>query len=209
MPYSAHTLAVVYGTLLEATGQPTEIWQVGVRLTGVTDLDAYADAIIDTVHQWWVLSDNLMSTSAILDGIKVAAVTATGTAPAIDRPASDHPTGPSAATLPNFCSVAITWETADPKSKGGRGRIYPPIAPTFTGSSILTNKAANCASAGVSLLDALTGGQTLQEATPVVASKVYGTLKPIVAASADCIIDTQRRRRNQLVEFRQTQPYPS
>lgn len=210
MAYAPHTYAFFGGTLLEVSGQPTEIWQTGVRVTGVDDLEAYLaalggnnDDVPGTISQWWLVADNATMISATLDWVKVAAVTATEQAPALTHFYSSPIPGTREAAYPNFVTTAITLETATPSGPGGRGRVYPPLSIGYTGGSISTANAHNVASTGVSLMDAMSGGGTLG-AVPVVASKRYGTNLPIVACSADCILDTQRRRRNQLVEFRQT-----
>lgn len=210
MAYADHLYVFFGGELVETSGQPSEIWQTGVRVTGVTDPAAYLAAIggnndddLGTIHQWWRTTDNMCSSSAKLAFVSVAEVTATGQAPALTHNYSDDITGPNGPSIPNFVTACITLETATPKAHGGRGRIYPPLTMAFTGSSISTAVANQVATSGTSLMDALTGGGTLS-AVPVVASKTYGTLLPIVACSADCILDTQRRRRNQLLEFRQT-----
>ena len=209
MAYTAHTLVIVGGTLLESASQPEEIWQFGVRCTGVADDAAYLAALggdnganPGTIRQWWGTAANGMSSSAQLEFVKVAHVTPTTQEPALTHRYADPIAGPNQAFLPNFCCVAITLEAADPKSVGGRGRIYPPNGYQFVGSTISAVSVGQAAAAGVSLMDALTGGGTIN-AQPVVASRKYGSLEPIVACSADAIIDTQRRRRNQLTQFRQ------
>lgn len=211
MAYAAHTLVTFGGDLIEASGQPNEIWQSGMRIDGVTDLAAYLDALAGdgtgdtgTIPQWWKVSANFNSTSARLQWVKVAAVTPTGQDPALTKNMNSPINGSTFPTYPNFVTVSYTMETADPKSHGGRGRCFVPNAFSFTGSSIDAGTAANAATAGVSLVDAMSGGGTLG-AVPVVASRKYGTLKPIVAVSADCILDTQRRRRNNLLELRHTE----
>ena len=210
MPYAPHTLIRIGGSLLENTSQPTEIWQIGIRCTGVTDLAAFLAALggdddtnPGTIHQWWGTALNLMSTQATLNFVSVAAVSATSQAPALVHNYPSPIPGPQAATVPNFVSLCITLETANPKGPGGRGRVYPPNAPGYVGGSVDAGGVKYVADSGVSLIDACTGGGTLS-AVPVVASKTYGTLHPIVACSADAILDTQRRRRNQLTPFRQT-----
>lgn len=210
MPYAAHTYAFFGGTLLETAGQPTEIWQTGVRVTGVTDLAAYLaalggnnDDVDGTIKQWWLVADNATMASATLDWVRVAAVTPTEQEPALTHFYSSPIPGTREAAYPNFVTTCITLETAVPSSDGGRGRVYPPLSIGYTGGSISTANAHNVAETGVSLMDAMSGGGTLS-AVPVVASKKFGTLKPVTACSCDCILDTQRRRRNALIEFRQT-----
>lgn len=211
MPYAAHTLVTIGGTLLEAAGQPNEIWQIGVRVDGVQGQEqAYLDALADdtstggTITQWWLTSANCLSNSAVLNYVKVAAVLPNQQLPALTHNFTTPHRGPNEAQLPNFVSMAITLEGANPKAPGNRGRVYPPNTVPFSGSSTDTSQPQKIAASGVSLVDALSGGGTLG-AIPVIASKKYGTLVPIVACSADCILDTQRRRRNQLLEFRQTE----
>ena len=204
MTYLGHELVRFGGRLIEASGQPNEIWQCGVRVVGVSDLQTYLDAVAPLLMQWWRLADNKNAQWAWLDYVTVATVTPTGQDPALRHTYDTPYQGPSQSIYPNFVTVSYTWETASPLAPGGRGRIYVPNAWQYVGSTLTADVAMDAAQAGVSLLDALSGGQSIEGVTPIVASKKYGTNKNIVACSVDCILDTQRRRRNQLTEYRQT-----
>ena len=107
--------------------------------------------------------------------------------------------GGSGQFAPAFCSLAFTWETAKLRGPGHRGRIYPPNPAGTLGTALRVNDSTRDtgAAAGKALLAVLhnASGANGTKPSPVVASKVDGSLTPITGCSCDNIVDVQRRRK--------------
>src|SRR5664279_1514445 len=111
--------------------------------------------------------------------------------------------GGSTHTMPGYCSVAYTWETAVKRGPGHRGRIYPPNAAGLEVLHAFTMSDASAtasATAGAALLTILknASGANGTKGKPVVASKIGGQLVTITGVSVDNIFDIQSRRKNRI-----------
>ena len=110
----------------------------------------------------------------------------------------------SAATLPCQCAIVVTLRTAL-ATRSGRGRIYVPytgaavLSTTRTGDTAVINGLVDALGA---YYDAVTGDSP--DTIPVVVSQTLTTYNQIVSVDADAVIDTQRRRRNQITSTRHT-----
>jgi len=108
--------------------------------------------------------------------------------------------GTSAATsCPYQCSPVVSFRTAT-LSRAGRGRIYaaPPAVAVITDGRLTSTAAGNLADSAQAMLQALdTGG-----CTPVIYHRAAGTTTNITTIDVGDVVDTQRRRRNKLIEVR-------
>jgi|SRR5664279_691300 len=214
MAYTPHVLFAFGGSW--ATDS-SEVWECTVRLKAdggggdTLDCAAYLTATATQMSSWFSASDNGMSTAATLRWIKANHIGADGNyADKTTTHVYDYGTpstgGVLAGSIPGFCSLAYTWETANARGPGHRGRIYPPNNTYNPSSSVFkvsgTAATANAA-AGAQLLNALkaSSGAGLT-ATPVIASKVNGAIVNITGCTSDNIYDVQRRRKNRVVGTR-------
>jgi hypothetical protein len=111
---------------------------------------------------------------------------------------------PVSANLPTQCAVVVSLKTASSGPRF-RGRMY---MPPFTAASLTTDgrlltatrdSLATAAAAWLTSIKATTPGWV-----PVVYSRTGGSTTAVTAVAVGDVIDTQRRRRADLVEARKT-----
>lgn len=111
--------------------------------------------------------------------------------------------GTGAPNMPPQCSVVTTLQTNIP-TRRGRGRLYWPALAAEIDSSTLrisTGAAQGIAgSVGAWLQDVADAFGTATPIQPAVVSEVGAMATPIVSVRVGDVIDTQRRRRDQLLE---------
>ena len=213
MAYTPHVLFAFGGSWVT---DPSEVWECTVRLRAdggggdTLNCAAYLTATATQMSSWFHASENYISTEATLRWIKANHIGADGTY--VDKTTTnvyDYAVPSTGGVLqggaPGFCSLAYTWETANARGPGHRGRIYP-LNNVFNplGAFKVSNAMASAnAVAAVMLLNALraSSGAGLT-ATPVIASKINGAIVDIVGATSDNIYDVQRRRKNRIVGTR-------
>lgn len=117
--------------------------------------------------------------------------------------------GSGAMTLPPQCALVFSLLTDTP-GRRTRGRIYWPMA---TGTLANTGKItgptspANLALAVKGMLEGIASiVSTPSDYLPVVVSQAGSLVTPVTRISVGDVIDTQRRRRDALVEVRSYQP---
>lgn len=104
-----------------------------------------------------------------------------------------------AACLPFQCTPVVSLRTAD-ASRRGRGRFYAPspAVDTQSGGRLTATAQGNLADSAAALFGGLSGAG-LQ---PVLYGGAGSTTIPLVSLDVGDVIDTQRRRRNKLIEAR-------
>lgn len=118
-------------------------------------------------------------------GAAAGAVSLPGTATTVNCPPQD--------------SCVISWTTATP-TRAGRGRMYLPVfvAAALSGGLLSTASQLIVAKAGYNLWQSLIGAGL----TPSIYSRSTKGTTVITGGNVGNIIDTQRRRRDKLVETR-------
>lgn len=196
----------VYRHVMSGT-TPGEEWSCGVYSTSAGDLAAAQAAWNSAVGDFW---------TGHLDAIVTADVMVTETSTASIDPATgkqisrllDDVSLPGVAAgemLPFQCASNISWRTAL-ATRAGRGRIYlPPLVSTVLDAGRLS---ASAVSTIVSAGEALVGGMNTGGLALILYGRTTHTQTPVTSADVGNVIDTQRRRRNKLIEARSSFAVP-
>ena len=204
----------------------TEQWSCGLRMSlgepgpqnltsdetrrnwAIDNIDDVAQDVLD----WFVEPSHANSSAARLDYVKLNPIGPDG------RYAFDDETiefrwadgeaqpGPRTPTFPQItCCVSLL--TAAQRGRGSRGRFYPPtglLDVSATTGRLNLGSVQTVLDGAQSLLDNLANqpGPDLQSPRVVVASDLGtpGPMRNVTAVAVGNVIDTQRRRRNELVE---------
>lgn len=184
---------------------PGETWSFGVHSSGNASLAAAQAA--------WTTGITAFFSAAYLATLsnEVSAIEATTVE--IDPTTGRQLTGVSdprnevgtaaAASMPFQCAPVVSLRTAQ-LSRSGRGRFYAPSLATtqIDGGRMLAGAQTALADSAQDLLQALeAGGQA-----PVIYHRGAGTTTNVTSIDVGDVIDTQRRRRNKLVEARVSRP---
>lgn len=214
MAYEPHTL-VTFGGTLQEVGAADEIWQCGVRgfaQGGGPVISGNLQTLADNVWNGNGGSGGGLSalisqangkipTTVALRWVKVANIGADGGYTEEPKVHQGNVIGASAAVLPSFCTVAISWGTGLTLGKAVRGRIYPPnfAAALAAGATISTATQNGLAAWGKDLYTVLFNAITSAPFIPHVVSS-SGAFHPITRVRVGNVIDTQRRRKEAVPE---------
>lgn len=189
----------LYRHRLEGTF-PGETWSFGLYTDSNLSLTAMHS-------QWSTGITNFWATASALFCEDVVATRATtveldpatgGQLTGAESARSDAGTS-TAECLPFQCAPVVTLRT-DILSRAGRGRFYAPslAVDAVAGGRMTTAARDTLADAAEDLVQGLTAaGGTL-----VIYHRGSGTTTPVTSLDVGDVIDTQRRRRNKLVEAR-------
>lgn len=203
MAAAEHQKITIYGTLAQGTGSTgNEEFSFSVAvLTSLTDEEV---AVIgdNAAYGNWDQSGIGISVGATYTGCRVETINTAGKViSSYNKPNANNRNGENSQLEMTICCQAITLETASVDSKGRkvRGRIYPPaMAVGPLGSTLPVSATADYVTAWAAFFTYL----ETQGCPPQVASSTSAGLTPVTGISADNIVDTQRRRKNQLTGTR-------
>lgn len=207
--YQPHTLIEFGGTITGVS--QNDIWTCGLRIVGFNELGplvdpaSYMNAIQANLSSWWASTTRVprMPSTATLDWLKVNNIGADGKySDKTNTNRHDYTPVPGGgtATMPGFCAVVGTWETANRRGLAHRGRMYLPLttAALQSGSEMSNSTRDQCVSVYASLYSTLvthfnTGANRAQG---IIASSKNAAWNQITGVSCDSVIDVQRRRKN-------------
>lgn len=191
MPLFHHTIK---GT------SPGESWSFGLYTEGAGALVAAQATWNAAIGDFW--TDFAPLVTADIDVVELSTASMDQlTGKQISRLSSESILTGSAAgqMLPFQCatSVSLTTQLA---TRAGRGRFYlPPLVTTTLGAGRITTATAQAIATAV---NALWGGLATGGLAINLYSRGAKTLTPVTGGSVGDVIDTQRRRRNKLIEAR-------
>lgn len=186
---------------LAAGVTPGEVFNFSVWSNGNASLAA-AHAAWDTALQtfWSGAVDALVANEVSITGTSTAEVdVATGKQSTRVDSAVSLPGTSAAEMLPFQCAVAVSLRTVF-ATRSGRGRFYlPPLSvATIAGGRVTPANQTIIADSAQDMMATLQGAG-LQ---PVVYSRIARAAVTITRIDVGDVVDTQRRRRNKLVEER-------
>ena len=184
---------------------PGETWSFTLHTLGSADLPTAQAAWTAAITALWTGKlDALVTTNVSLTQVSTASMDPT-TGGQISRliGAVSHPGTIATATLPPQCSVAVSWMSTV-ATRAGRGRMY---LPAFAAATLNSGRlSAASVTATVAAVKAMTDVLLGAALTPVLYSRTKHTTTPISQFNVGDVVDTQRRRRDKLIEVRTMSP---
>lgn len=180
---------------------PGEIWQITMHTTGDVSLADAQSAWSDATGALWTSAlDALVSTDVVMTEVSTASISEE-TDTQLSRLIDDvtRPGVSEDETLPPQVALVVSLRTAM-ATRAGRGRFYlPPLAVSTVADGRLSSTAQGTVSSAVEAFLTSLGGASL---TPVVRGRSTHTSTPITRYDVGDVFDTQRRRRDKLIETR-------
>jgi hypothetical protein len=201
MPYAApHGLLTILGDAFTST----EEWQTGIRLTGTSPpTEAQFEALDDAVATFLGTGAVSFPVGRRFLGFKWAPQTVDGRYPegadSVEWFRLSPLSGTGAGGYPQI-AVVLSLRTARPRGYASNGRMYVPCSQAIGSSDgrISAATALGIATAGATLIAAINDVGLGQAA--VMSAVGAGRTEPITGVRVGRVMDTQRRRRNQLAE---------
>jgi len=184
---------------------PGETWSFTLHTLGSPDLPTAQTAWTNAITALWTGKlDALITTNVSLTQVSTASMDqATGKQISRLIGAVTHPGTIATATLPPQCSVAVSW-MSNTATRAGRGRMYLPVYAAATLNS--GRLSAATVTATVAAVKAMTDVLVGAALTPVLYGRTSKATTPIAQFNVGDVVDTQRRRRDKLIEVRTMSP---
>ena len=180
---------------------PGETWSFNVHTTGSGSLAAAQAGAVAAANAFWTGHFDALTTA----DVSMTEVSTASLDEATDKQISRLADGvvlPGVATgqsLPPQVALGVSWKTAL-ATRAGQGRIYlPPLAVSFVFGERANVSSVDGVVAGINAFWAALNTAGLQL---VVRGKKTHVSTPVVRGNVGNVFDTQRRRRNKLVEVR-------
>lgn len=210
--------------ILSGTLPQSEVWSVSMNFSRVGDqtsgyIDDYDDMLawaaqIETAYGLAVNSGairSIQSSNVVMNKVRIEARNAGVLVQAAERLLSPAVAGTGTQTCPNQTALVVSNLTGRP-GRSFRGRTYwPALAPSLVSntSGISTGVASNIATNQANLLVAIANAAGEDNFFPVIYSTVNDAVTRVTSVQVGITLDTQRRRRDAIVETRVTATLPS
>ena len=196
----------------------SELWTTSFAIGNETGGDqgnaptvAEATAISDAWNAIWTPVANGFSSQFKFVGVKVSLVAADGSSDPSDSVFHYRPvpvSGGAGPTNPAQISLVATLQTAVPRGRASKGRMFLPGVGFSVGADgkITVAQATTLAGQVKQFLDAVNAHADVPGEVVVNSAEVTGVpfkaalMTPVTAVKVGTVYDTQRRRRNNLVE---------
>jgi len=180
---------------------PGEEWSFTLHTLTAADLATAQSNWGDALAALWTDSlDAVIATDVVLTEYTTASLTE-ATGKQISRLSDDVSLAGVHAlpSLPAQCSLVASWRS-DTATRGGRGRMYLPAMATsiMSGGKASAGTITTVVAAVKAMMDVLVADAQ----TPVLYSRLTHTTTAITKFDVGDVIDTQRRRRDKLIEVR-------
>lgn len=199
---AAHKRIIFYGALLQAVGGGAEIYSFSMASQSEESDSDLAQALDPGMQGNMANGALQISSHAVHQGTRVESVDAAGkVTSSYNVSNSAGAQGLNQELLLTICCQAVTLETGDLDEKGRkvRGRIYPPaMASSPVGSTTSASDTTAYNTAWGTFLASLND----IGAAIAVASTTSAGLVAVTGTSVDNVVDTQRRRKNQVQSVR-------
>lgn len=194
-----------------------DIWSCNinfVKIAGAPTTDTRQEALCalfeNQIKTWFATAGSAWSSASTLDYVKYNRIGPSGayfnTGVTHVKFVSPVQGGGSTPVLSNSDALVVSWKTVVARGLASRGRIYipapaaPPNATTGRITNTLSLSVANTAAVFINSANAVAtdGGEPVEAC--VVSGVAPGTFHKITGVRVGDVIDTQQRRRNNLVE---------
>lgn len=190
----------LYRHVAEGT-TPGESWTFTLYTDAAVSLQAAQSSWVTATDALWTGSlDAIVAADVSMTEVSTAEVdVATGLQSSRLADAVTRPGASVAETLPFQCATVVSLRTIF-ATRSGRGRFYlPPLDTTVVAGGLLATAAQTTV---LNSADAMMSSLTGSGLAPVVYSRTQRLTVVVTSIDVGNVIDTQRRRRNKLIEER-------